>query len=280
MAYNSLKELSDKANQALSDFESISNFSIQQYPNNTINSRDSLVNKVRDQYDNYYATITPHIAYIQKKGVDFRALEQQARDAIKDIEATRQQQHEMQRKMQTEAEEILETIRRAAAEAGVSQHAIYFKDEASSHSKIAKVWLGATILIGMIGLAFALYSINFYSKAETVLSINQSIQLAVAKIVAFSILYYCLIWASRNYRAHRHNYVVNKHRQNALSTFQAFVNATEDDTTKNAVLIRSTEAIFSPGITGYLGKEAEPHGNITNFRDSKRSVRKTTLMNN
>lgn len=85
-----------------------------------------------------------------------------------------------------------------------------------------------------------------------------SIQLAISKLIVFSILYFALIWGSRNYRAHRHNAVVNQHRQNALSTFQAFVDSAEDDkATKDAVLLRSTETIFSPHISGYLTKESE-----------------------
>jgi hypothetical protein len=54
-----------------------------------------------------------------------------------------------------------------------------------------------------------------------------------------------------------HNYVVNRHRQKALLTFEIFVNATRDESTKNAVLIQSTQAIFAPQPTGYLRTETE-----------------------
>ncbi len=51
--------------------------------------------------------------------------------------------------------------------------------------------------------------------------------------------------------------MVNRHRQNALSTFEAFVKAASDDDTKNAVLLRATEAIFSLAPSGYVERQSE-----------------------
>jgi hypothetical protein len=99
------------------------------------------------------------------------------------------------------------------------------------------------------------YLAYFYTNLN--LTTGQSIQLAISKLIVLSVLYFAIIWGSRNYSAHRHNVVINKHRQNALSTFQAFVNAAEDKATKNAVLLRSTETIFSPNASGYLTKGSE-----------------------
>jgi len=57
---------------------------------------------------------------------------------------------------------------------------------------------------------------------------------------------------------HNHNFVVNKHRQNALSTFQAFSEATiNDPDTKNAILLQATQCIFSPQPSGFINKENE-----------------------
>ena len=81
----------------------------------------------------------------------------------------------------------------------------------------------------------------------------------MTKIIVISLIYFAAIWASRNYRAHRHLNVVNSHRQNALMTFQTFVKAAgdEDKETKNAVLLEATRCIFSPTSTGYLGGDQE-----------------------
>ena len=73
----------------------------------------------------------------------------------------------------------------------------------------------------------------------------------------FSILSYIVVWSGKIYKAHKHNYVVNRHRQNALSSFETFIKATSDDATKNAVLIQATQSIFVPQHTGYIGYESD-----------------------
>jgi len=51
---------------------------------------------------------------------------------------------------------------------------------------------------------------------------------------------------------------LNKHRQNALNTFETFSKAAGTDTqTKNAVLLEATHAIFSNQQTGYLNQDGE-----------------------
>jgi hypothetical protein len=67
-----------------------------------------------------------------------------------------------------------------------------------------------------------------------------------------------LLASLRTYRAHRHNYVINKHRQNALQTFRAFSQqANADPATKSAVLLQATQCIFAPQATGYTTQEAD-----------------------
>lgn len=60
---------------------------------------------------------------------------------------------------------------------------------------------------------------------------------------------------SRNYRAQAHNYIINKNKQNALSTFETFVNASSNEEIRNAVLLQTTKAIFSNPKSGYLKED-------------------------
>jgi hypothetical protein len=104
-----------------------------------------------------------------------------------------------------------------------------------------------------------LVKLAFAEKAAT-MTVAQSIQLGVAKLFLFSLLVGGIIWCGRNYRAHRHTYVVNKHRQNAPSTFDTFINSAQDQQTKSAVLLQATQAIFAPHSTGYISQEGESGG--------------------
>lgn len=98
------------------------------------------------------------------------------------------------------------------------------------------------------------------ARGAAALTTAQSIQLGLAKLLLFSFLVGGIVWSGRVYRAHRHNYVVNKHRQNALSTFKTFVSSTQDQQTKNAVLLQATQCVFAPQVTGYITQENEASG--------------------
>ncbi|MFC1693182.1 hypothetical protein ACFL1R_06730 [Candidatus Latescibacterota bacterium] len=91
-----------------------------------------------------------------------------------------------------------------------------------------------------------------YSAKITEFNGLQSIQFGIAKLVIFSVLYTATLWIGKIYKSQWHNYIVNKHRQNALSSFETFVEATSDEQTKNAVLLQATNSIFSPQNSGFI----------------------------
>jgi hypothetical protein len=175
----------------------------------------------------------------------------------------------------SEMESTLQKVRQAAAEVGVAQHATHFKDEAEAHEKQAGKWLTRTVWAAIATIGWGAASFFIHPENETA----KIIQFAVAKLIILSALYYALVWCARNYNAHRHNYVVNKHRQNSLSTFETFVKAAGDDVdTKNAVLLQATQSIFSGQASGYIGKESDsetPNKFIEIMRSVSSSASKT-----
>lgn len=177
---------------------------------------------------------------------------------IKKISNLEKMEREMQLK-QADMDMLLLDAKTAAGKLGVSEHAKVFTEQAEEHLKASKWWLGATVAIGVLTLIVAAFSLDWFMKDFEQLKVpGYAVQFAITKLVIFSILYFALVWASRNYRSNRHNYVVNKHRQNALSTFKTFVDAVKDDPkTENAILNKTTECIFSHEITGYLPKEPD-----------------------
>lgn len=257
ISFAALKQVANGATEALGYFDAVRNFSIEKHPQNTIQARDEIINQVRDKYDSVYQVVTPQIAYSVRKGTDFEALEREARQTLQNIKTTQEEQIKSTKALEGEVNGIVDSIRRAAAEVGVAQHSIHFKSESDCHAKAGFWWLVATVFIAVFTLAFGGYTVWYYSTRSVALDSAQSLQLAVAKIILFSVLYLAMVWVGRNYRAHRHNYIVNKHRQNALSTFETFVKAATDEQTKNAVLLQATQSIFAPQVSGYLGKESE-----------------------
>lgn len=161
-----------------------------------------------------------------------------------------------------EAESALSVVREASGELGVAEHAEFFDTAAAEHAGAAGRWLIATVVMSLATAAAALGAI-WLALERPVVSPGQAVQLAFAKLLLFSVLSVALVWCSRNHRSQLHNAVVNRHRRNALSTFAALANATDDDGTRNAVLLRATEAVFLPGSSGYLESTHETGGSAT-----------------
>jgi len=213
--------------------------------------RDKLIQDIDNQYDPQFNHIYPILAYSFGKGTDFESLVEEARTTVSRVKEEAKKA-ELARK---EAEDTLKQARKAAAGVGVTKHAIIFKSEADSHKIKGLYWLGATVVLAILTVAFGFWSISYY--IDKIISTAQAVQVGISKIVIFAVLYFVLVWAGRIYKAQQHNCVVNRHRHNALNTFETFVKATEDEQVKNAVLIQATQAIFSPQHSGFTAQEKE-----------------------
>jgi hypothetical protein len=255
-SYSTLSRLHAQANDALTSLEAIKNYDPAKEPNAAA-KRDELITAIQNKYDSWFGEIMPALAYAFGRSRDVEGVAREARVYLGEIKQTKTEFETSTAKQRAEVDTILTGLRSAAAEGGVSKQASYFKEEAQSHAAGSKWWLFGTIVIGVLTLLFALYSVFLFNQDVKTLTTPEAIQFAVSKLLAFSVLYFALVWTGRNYLAGRHNYTVNRHRQNALNTFQTFVSATADEGTKNAVLVKVSEAVFSPEVTGYLAKEPD-----------------------
>jgi hypothetical protein len=257
---NVLQQLHTQAKQTLTYLKQIQEFDPKQHQN-PFAQRDQLVNQVRDHYNSHlYPISSPVIAFGIRRGTDFAELERQARAALSTVETERAEINQVGHKLREDAEAILSTMRRAAAEMGVAQQSIHFADQARMHAKESRKWLITSIAISGAILIFAVvtFAFNWPPAPANVSETAGLIKYLAFRVIILSILLYGLVWSSRNYRAHRHNEIVNRHRQTALITFETFVKAAGDAETKNAVLLQATQSIFAPQSSGYLTTEPEP----------------------
>ena len=67
-----------------------------------------------------------------------------------------------------------------------------------------------------------------------------------------SLIYLLLNRSIKDYTAQKHLEVINRHRQNALETFERFVSSAARQETKEEVLLAATNAIFDANQSGYL----------------------------
>lgn len=258
----SLNQLTQLAQQAWNGFQAIQTFSVAQYASNPVAQRDQLVAQIRDQWHAYYTHIAPHIAYSKGRSTDYAALEREARGTLslmKDLVTTLTTEKD---KGVAEIQGALSKVRQAAAEAGVAQHAIHFSQESTRFAREARMWLIAAALLAALTIAYALFGLGSdLSKLGDTATTARVVQVLASRIVVLSVLTFGLVWTARNYSASRHNLVINRHRQNALSTFETFVKAAGDAQTKDAVLIQATQSIFCSQPSGFVRSDSEGGSN-------------------
>jgi hypothetical protein len=160
---------------------------------------------------------------------------------------------------EAEAQRVLAEVRKTAAEAGVSQQARYFADQANVHSTAAKDWQKYTVGMAVLLAVFAALSVILGFTVLEPENAYQAVQLTIAKVLIFSTLAYLLFLSARTLLAHRHNEIVNKHRQNALLTFNALAEAASSEQTREVVLTHASACIFAPQESGF----AKPGGGQT-----------------
>ena len=258
VSWGPLTQLRDQAREAITSFKQIQEFSFARYPSNTQAQRDSLIAAIQDRYDREFQLMSPIISFGVRMGTDFERLEREAKEKLDAMSGLLQEQQKSKEETARSVKETLDEVRKLAREAGVSQHAELFSLEAKAHEDSASKWLTATIWVSCITLlgASSLLALSwFYTPSD--LNTTRAVQIGIGKLAILSLLFSAVLWTGRLYRSHRHNHVVNRHRMNALRTFQTFVNATGDEATKNAVLIQATQCIFGPQATGYIAAESD-----------------------
>ncbi len=255
---NTLNTLTQQAKKALETFQKIQSFD-PSGQNSPATARDGLINGLAGEYTTQFQHVAPVIAYAISTGTDFGLLEQEGRATVEETARLRADVETQGAAIVADAQAALAQVRRAAAEVGVAQHAIHFRREADKYLARSRWWLSVTAILAGLTLAYGLWCVAYYREEAGNLALPQSIQLAIAKILVFSVLYFVVVWAGRIYKAQWHNHVVNQHRQNALSTFETFVKAAGDEQTKNAVLLQATQSIFSPQSTGFVTQDGESY---------------------
>lgn len=141
------------------------------------------------------------------------------------------------------------TVNENVQEFGMKKYAKTFEIESIEYRKSADNWLRYTIILLVATVLIAISTLLFNDVISSTVNV---VQYTVTKVFIISALFYGINICAKNYKAHKHNEVLNKHRHNALITFEAFTaSSNEDQQTKSAVLLAATQTIFGNQNTGY-----------------------------
>lgn len=258
-----LKELKQTIHEGFAVLKAVLDFT----PGQSSPTRSEIKNELRDVHRRWHSAFLPLIAYS-------KSAEAHPADEIRaDVQAAKEdveQFREEMREYRDEAQEKIEHARKAAEETSVAAHEEWFKGDADSSMTRAGRWRWATVLTAGATLGAAISFLIAVLPTPPDWTFAQSLQVTVAKVAILAVLASAAVWSARMYRASYHNYVVNKHRQNALKTFEAFGDAAEgDEEARRAVLMQATASIFSPQPTGYLQRRSESQqpteGNVSDL---------------
>ena len=248
-----VNEINSNINSFLSIIDLIKNYKATMGEN----TRNEYINRIVNGYQTWFDVISPTVAYCTKAGTDYEALQRRAKESLDKFQDIQKQATADRDEALKEINEVLTAAKKAAAEVGVTQHTTNFKDAAQVFEKNKKFWMW--VISGDI-VSIILFSFCTFWLCPIVLTepyVYSFLQSGLPRFTGLFAMFYFLVVATRNYRAQAHNYIVNKNKQNALSTFETFVKAAEDVETKNAVLLQTTKAIFSNNASGYLKNEAD-----------------------
>ena len=218
--------------------------------------REDLISQTKQAYDVNLKRLQPLIAYAVARTVDFNDLTDQARRAVQGIRDENEKILRELENVSNEAAQVLQRVKDAAAEQGVTQQAKYFQLQADDHKAASVKWLIASSLSVFLLIAYSILTLFFpYFEFFRPVSVADSIQTTASKALVFIVLAYMSAQCVKVYSAHKHNEVTNRHKQNALMTYTTLAEAGGTADTKDVVLQYAASAIYSPADSGYLKSE-------------------------
>jgi hypothetical protein len=257
-----LSGAAEQLRESKNRFDSIFDYELTGDKNDAIKQIQDFTDQLRQQYNSFFRVIVPILSYSMTSD----KIVEQADRLGKLMERA---EHEINERLETFSELQLK-IEKMIKPAALAAQATHFEDEALKNRTNAVGWL---ILIGFIfffGVIFAVEYLNPLTWSDEIkdmaLKLNldlksnfQSfvISLGIVRVVIFSIFFFLVAWAARNFRAERHNSVVNRHRALAIRTYEAFIDEAITPEVRAAVLDRVTQTIFSPMPSGHLGGEKD-----------------------
>ena len=198
-------------------------------------ARDEIADEIRGAYDRTFPVLLIYICHGIARLTNVNEIGETAR----------------------KTEHLLNQVRETAAEQGVFMQTGHFKEEADRHEAEAKTWRER---VGMAVAAFvgaAFLSWWWSGDVDNGFALAQAL---TSRALVFVALGFGVFFCAKNYLAHRHNAVVNRHRQKALETYRALAEA--DPKSREVVLAHAARCIYAPQDSGFARKGESGGGEI------------------
>lgn len=227
------------------------------------NKRDNICSKLRIDVEQFFDEAIKLVSYLAFRKGDVATNVDYFKNEFQEVQATHTASIKFLEESRVEVDQIIGTIREAAASAGVVTFAEEFSNEASNLRKQSNKWLATTGSLAVI-TAFTSLLFLIWNPVSVQAGEWDILRSLVGKAALVIVLFTCTIWCGRIYRSLVHQAAVNRHRALSLKTFQAFTKATSDPYIKDSVLMAATKSIFASVPTGFV-EQVESQEQGVNF---------------
>lgn len=224
---------------------------------NASNERNNIIRQFPNVINNAFTNVLSTITYTSSNKLNIEDIRYKANTALGHLNGSIDEVNKNIIKQQLEITELLSKAKDLSLEQGIVSQSIHFKNEFYEQNKLANNWLVAIVMISIIFLSFSFFNLfilkidffdfDFDSNIEVINFIS-------SKVLIFIVLGYLLVLATKNYKSHKHNATVNKHRHNALLTYRSLVSAASEKSVGDIVLAHAAACIFSPQDSGFSSK--------------------------
>ena len=209
----------------------------------------ALAENFRSHYAALLQRVAPHIALHKLRGFDLDDHKKAFDRVVQDFNTRSGATIKKVQDEQETVDGLVQKLTEERTQMTVANHAKHFETEAESYQKQYRWWLAAAISFGLVTLAFVSYLLFRFDPGSE--DTGVVLAYSIPRVLFISLLSTGIAASLRGYNANRHNYVVNRHRMRALSTFDAFVNSSQEPDVRNAVLLQTASAIFAPQASGF-----------------------------
>ena len=218
---------------------------------NAEQSRNDIVNNLDNQIDAFYTEAQGWIPYLAYHQGDVQRHLDEISSAVNESNNILTDAKQEAEAKKSEIDDIVVAAREASASAGVAHFSSDFMGEAEKLEKSARLWLRVTGGLTLVTLTIA----TVFLRMDEPSGMYSVIYHSTTKLIILGTLIAATVWCGKIYKALRHQITTNRHRANAIKTFQAFSKAASDDAARDAVLMETTKSIFGLSPSGYLDQE-------------------------
>lgn len=245
-----LNQIQSHADADYNRFNQVIGFSANQ--NNVVAARSSILDQITKSYDATFNALWQFIAFAVATVTDTSVLEGHARAVLQSIEDRAASLNQNLEKKNKAAQDVLDHIQKVAAEQGVSQQAHFFKERADEHATEALWWQRATVVMAVIIIVFAslsslAFKVDWLKPSDGL----DAAEFLTGKVLVFLTLGAIFALSAKNFLAHKHNSILNRHRQTSLQTYTVLVDAASSAGSQDIVLAQAAACIFGAQDTGF-----------------------------